>query len=100
MIGGSSTGVAYGDGSLWLVGGAEVLRVDPRSGRTLHRFAASADWLVFADGALWAASQDGFVWKIDPVENRIMVHAKLPSPPGHLAGGGRLVWAPIIGEDS
>src|SRR5207237_668765 len=35
-IGGSSRGIAYGAGSLWLGGGAEVLRVDPRTGRTLH----------------------------------------------------------------
>ena len=30
-IGGSSIGIAYGAGSLWLVGGGEVVRVDPRT---------------------------------------------------------------------
>ena len=99
-IGGSSVGIAYGDGSLWLVGGAEVLRVNPQSGRTLHRFPASADWLVFADGALWAASTDGLVWKIDPVENRITVHAKLHPWLSDLAVGGGFVWASIVGENA
>jgi ABC-type transport system substrate-binding protein len=99
-IGGSSIGIAYGAGSLWLVGGATVVRIDPRNGRTLHEFAATADWLVFAGGALWAASQDGSVWKIDPVENRITVHTKLHPWLSDVAVGGGFVWVSIVGENA
>ena len=57
-IGGSSIGIAYGAGSLWLVGGVEVVRVDPRSGRTLHHFpAACGSGSLYADGAVWAAGR-------------------------------------------
>jgi ABC-type transport system substrate-binding protein len=98
-IGGSSTGIAYGAGSLWLVGGGDVLRVDPRSGKTLRRFPADADLLAYGDGAVWVASGAGDVWKIDPVGNAIVVHAKLHSYLGDLAVGGGSVWVSILGED-
>ena len=98
-IGGSSIGVAYGAGSLWLVGGADVIRVDPRSGRTLRHYSASADVLVYADGAVWAASSDGSVWKIDPVGNVIVAHAKLHPVLGDLTVGGGSVWVSILGEN-
>ena len=96
---GSSIGVAYGAGSLWLVGGGDVVRVDPRTGRTLHHFPADADLLVVADGAVWAASTDGSVWKIDPVGNAIVAHAKLHPVVSDLAVGGGSVWVSILGED-
>jgi ABC-type transport system substrate-binding protein len=98
-IGGSSVGIAFGAGSLWLIGGGDVVRVDPGSGRTLHHYSANADWLVSADGAVWAASTDGSVWKIDPIGNAITVHAKLHSYVSDLAVGGGSVWVSILGED-
>ncbi len=98
-IGGSSIGIAYGAGSLWVVGGGDVVRVDPRSGRTLHHFPANADWLVYGDGAVWAASTNGSVWKVDPVDNTMDVHAKLHSYVSDLAVGGGSVWVSILGED-
>jgi ABC-type transport system substrate-binding protein len=98
-IGGSSIGVAYGAGSLWLVGGGDVVRVDPLSGRTLHDYRASADLLVYAAGAVWASSTDGSVWKIDPVGNVIVAHAKLHPVVGDLAVGNGSVWVSILGEN-
>ncbi len=98
-IGGSSIGVAFGAGSLWLVGGGDVVRVDPRTGRTLHHYSASADLLVYAGGAVWAASTDGSVWKIDPVGNVIVAHAKLHPVVGDLTVGGGAVWVSILGEN-
>jgi serine/threonine-protein kinase len=98
-IGGSSIGVAYGAGSLWLVGGGDVVRVDPRSGRILHHYSANADWLVYADGGVWAASTDGSVWKIDPVGNAIVAHVKLHPVIGDLTVGGGSVWVSVLGEN-
>ena len=98
-IGGSSIGIAYGAGSLWLVGGGEVVRVDPRSGRILHHFPASADLLVYADGALWAASAGGSIWKIDPIGQAIAAHTKLHPYVSDLAVGGGSVWVSVVGEN-
>ena len=47
-------GLAFGAGSLWLTLGSDVARVDPESGRVLHRFPTGSRWLVFADRAIWA----------------------------------------------
>jgi ABC-type transport system substrate-binding protein len=97
---GSSVGIAYGFGSLWLVGGAEVLRVDPRSGRTLHRFPIVADWLAAGGSAVWAASSDGSVWKLDPVANAITARTKLHGWLSDVAVGNGSVWVSIVGEDA
>src|SRR5262249_36934211 len=89
-------GVAYADGSLWLSRGNGVVRVDSRTGRVLHRFAAQARWLLFAEGAIWAADPgSGRVWKIDPATNRIL-HQRLHGWLSDLAVGGGSVWAPIV----
>jgi tRNA A-37 threonylcarbamoyl transferase component Bud32 len=96
--GGVNTGAAaYGDGSLWLAHGANVVRADPRTGRVLHRFAAASRWLVFADGAIWAGEPgSGRVWKIDPVANKVVHQVKLHGWLSDLAVGGGSVWAPIV----
>ncbi|HKD32199.1 MAG TPA: ABC transporter substrate-binding protein [Gaiellaceae bacterium] len=89
-------GAAYADGSLWLARGNGVVRVDPRTGRVLRRFPTASRWLVFADGAIWAAEPgSGRVWKIDPGSNRI-VKAKLHGWLSGLAVGGGSVWAPVL----
>jgi tRNA A-37 threonylcarbamoyl transferase component Bud32 len=95
--GGVGPGIAYGAGSLWLAHGSEVVRVDPRTGKILHRLTATSWWLVFADGAVWAATAgDGRVWKIDPVENRIAARTKLHGWLSDLAVGGGSVWASVM----
>jgi Protein kinase domain/Bacterial extracellular solute-binding proteins, family 5 Middle len=98
-IGGSSIGVTYGAGSLWLIGGGDVVRVDPKSGKTLHHYPANADLLAFGDGAVWVAGTSGDVWKIDPVGNAVTVHAKLHAYLSDLEVGGGSVWVSILGED-
>jgi tRNA A-37 threonylcarbamoyl transferase component Bud32 len=96
--GGVNTGAAaYADGSLWLAHGDHVVRADPRTGRVLHRFRAPSRWLVFADGSIWAGEPgSGRVWKIDPVGDKIVQHAKLHGWLSDLAVGGGSVWAPIL----
>lgn len=59
-------GVAIGDGSVWVsrdVGGGQIVRLDPSSGRVQHRFDAVTAHLqfAFADGSLWAADDDGLI---------------------------------------
>ncbi len=96
--GGANTGgVAYGDGTLWLAQDRGVARLDPRTVRVVHRFHAPARLLVFADGAVWAATPgDGRVTKIDPVENRIAARTKLHGWLSDLAVGGGSVWTSIL----
>jgi serine/threonine protein kinase/streptogramin lyase len=92
---GIGPGIAYGAGSLWLAHGSDVLRVDPRTGRILHRFPVASWWLAFADGAVWAAtSNSGIVSRIDPLDNRI-VRAKLHGWLSDLSVGGGSVWVSI-----
>jgi ABC-type transport system substrate-binding protein/tRNA A-37 threonylcarbamoyl transferase component Bud32 len=90
-------GLAYGADSLWLTLGADVARVDPESGRVLDRFPTGSRWLVFADGAVWAVRpENGFVTKIDPVENRITAQTKLHGWASDVAVGGGFVWVSVI----
>ncbi|MEA2466958.1 MAG: hypothetical protein QOJ57_1084, partial [Thermoleophilaceae bacterium] len=95
-------GIAAGAGSVWLARGAEVVRVDARSGRALHRFSLpiTATLVAFAHGRLWAASsENGQVEEIDPATNRIAARAKLHGWVSALAIGGGSVWATVVPDD-
>jgi ABC-type transport system substrate-binding protein/tRNA A-37 threonylcarbamoyl transferase component Bud32 len=94
--GGIGPGIAYGAGSLWLAQGSDVLRVDPRTGHVTHRYPAGSWWLVFADGAVWAAtSNTGVVSKIDPIDNKVVARTKLHGWLSDLSVGGGSVWVSI-----
>jgi ABC-type transport system substrate-binding protein/tRNA A-37 threonylcarbamoyl transferase component Bud32 len=94
--GGIGPGIAYGAGSLWLAHGSDVLRVDPRTGHVSHRYPAESWWLVFADGAVWAAtSNTGVVSKIDPIDNKVVARTKLHGWLSDLSVGGGSVWVSI-----
>jgi len=94
-------GLAFGAGSLWLTLGSDVARVDPKSGRVLHRFPTGSRWLVFADGAVWAVRpENGLVTKIDPVENRITAQTKLHGWASDVAVGGGFVWVSVIPDSA
>jgi len=98
----SPAGIAVGAGSLWIARGAQVARVDPRTGRVLHRFPApvTSNWVVFDAGTVWAASGDsGSVIKIDPVTNRITSRAHLHGWITDLAVGEGFVWVPVVPAD-
>jgi ABC-type transport system substrate-binding protein/tRNA A-37 threonylcarbamoyl transferase component Bud32 len=94
--GGVGPGIAYGAGSLWLAHGSDVLRVNPRTGQVMHRYPAGSWWLVFADGAVWAAtSNTGVVSKIDPIDNRVVARTKLHGWLSDLSVGGGSVWVSL-----
>jgi ABC-type transport system substrate-binding protein len=99
--GGQSEGdIAYGAGSLWLVSGNGVIRVDPNTGDIVQGFPVtgiSGMRLVFADGALYAARQgNGLVVKVDPDANRITHHEALHGWVSDLAVGGGSVWVSTV----
>jgi predicted Ser/Thr protein kinase len=95
-------GIAYGAGSLWLATNGAVLRVDPRTGRTLRSYPqVPARWLEFADGFVFAANpSSGRVTKIDPVENRPVAHTILHPWITDLAVGGSFVWVSVTPDDA
>ena len=95
--GANADGVVYVHGSLWISRGSTVVRVDPRTGRVLHRIAAPSRYLVSADGAIWAGNPaTGQIWKIDPVASRVVHSQKLHGWLSGLAVGDGSLWAPII----
>ena len=96
------SGIAAGAGSVWLARGAEVVRVDARSGRVQHRFAlpVTATLLQFAGGDLWAASsENGVVEKIDPAANRIVARATLHGWLSAMTVTGGSVWVTAVPDD-
>ena len=96
------TGIAAGARSVWVARGAEVVRVDARTGRVQRRFPLplTATLLTFADGDLWAASsENGVVEKIDPASNRIVARAKLHGWISAMTVAGGSVWAAVTPDD-
>jgi ABC-type oligopeptide transport system substrate-binding subunit len=102
LAGDGGTGIAYGNGSLWLARAPGIVRVDPRSGRIVGRITTSGQpgatrWLVFADGALWMVRADnGLVVKVDPDTNRVVRKTQLHGFASDLAVRGGLVWVSIV----
>jgi ABC-type transport system substrate-binding protein/tRNA A-37 threonylcarbamoyl transferase component Bud32 len=96
----SEGGAVFGAGSLWLSSGNGIVRVDPRTGRILHRFpvpGVSTMLIAFADGAVFAARQgNGTVVKIDPVANVVTHRTPLHGWVSDLAVGGGSAWASIV----
>ena len=102
VAGGNGIGIAYGDGSLWLAQGADVARVDPRTGRVLRRIVErpgqvnGAELLTFAEGFLWGARpSDGIVRKFDPVAGAVVAKTTLHGWVGDIAVGGGEVWVSV-----
>jgi ABC-type transport system substrate-binding protein/tRNA A-37 threonylcarbamoyl transferase component Bud32 len=98
--GGNGGGIAFGDGSVWLAQGLDIARIDPRTGKVVHRIPDTPgqpnqeSWLAFANGDLWyAQASAGIVDKIDPVTNRRVVRGGLNGWLSDLAVGGGYVYA-------
>jgi DNA-binding beta-propeller fold protein YncE len=76
-IGGAPTGLAVGDGSVWVAdyGAHRMVRLDPSRNRVIARIPldGSPYDAAFGHGALWVSSFDRqHVWRIDPATNRVV----------------------------
>jgi DNA-binding SARP family transcriptional activator len=90
------SGVAIGAGSVWVAQGEQrVVRIDPRSGRTLARVRAPGAWaLAGTDDAVWVSGgNSGVLYRIDPVANAVVTRVPLDPPLCCVAVGGGYVWA-------
>jgi DNA-binding SARP family transcriptional activator/ABC-type transport system substrate-binding protein len=93
---GITEGVAVGAGSVWVsrdVGRGQIVRLDPVTGRVLHRFdnMITHNQLAFGDGSLWVADESG-VARIDPKTN-LVTHVHGISGSTSVAAGGGFGWA-------
>jgi hypothetical protein len=99
----SATGIAYGEGSVWLLGVDDrIVRLDPASGRVLRtirlqptlkrvRSFIESWWLAYDDGALWTTlPNDAGVARIDTTTGaaRYLDLSRFGTPFGVAAGGG------------
>jgi len=107
-LGITPTGVAVGDGSIWIVGSTprddEVLRIDPADGHVMatRRFPASAhiDSIAFGHGAVWVVSSTrSTLYRIDPRSTRIrrVVVADSRAARPEIIDG--YVWVRVAGEN-
>jgi DNA-binding SARP family transcriptional activator/ABC-type transport system substrate-binding protein len=90
------TGVTVAAGSVWVAQGEErVLRLDPRSGRTVARIGApGATALAGADDAVWlSGGGTGVLYRIDPIVNAVVTRVPLDPYLCCVAIGGGYVWA-------
>ena len=89
-------GLAVAAGSVWVSQGEQrVLRVDPRSGRTLARIRApGAGSLAATDEAVWVSGGDrGAIYRIDPATDTVVTRVALDPFVCCVALGGGYVWA-------
>ena len=90
------SGVAIAAGSIWITQGEErVLRIDPRSGRTVAAIKTpGAVALAATDDAVWVSGGDsGRLYKIDPIANAVVTRVPLDPYLCCVAVGGGYVWA-------
>ena len=92
---GGAAGVSVGAGSVWVAqGNSRVLRIEPRTGRVLHRFDVPyASDVVQGDGKAWVVSSlSGIVRRIDPATNQITGSVRVRPEICCAAVGGGFVW--------
>ena len=92
---GGGGGVSVGAGSVWVAQGeSHVLRINPRTGRVVHRFdVPNASDVVHGDGKAWLVSSiDGIVRRVDPATNQITGSVRVQPEICCAAVGGGFVW--------
>jgi YVTN family beta-propeller protein len=97
-VGDSPTGVAVGEGAVWVAntGDETVTRIDPRTGRREGRpipVGEDPRAIAAGGGAVWVANfGDGTVSRIDPRTNRAGAPISVGRGPSDVAVGGGVVW--------
>jgi YVTN family beta-propeller protein len=123
------TGVALGDGSVWVCDlsrlsarrlaspqgtqgnwpggpdytGGDVQRIDPRTGRILARIRAGGAPAAIAvgEGSVWVTNNlDDTVTEIDPQTNRVTAEVSVGDSPTGIATGSGAVWVANSGDDT
>ena len=92
---GGAGGVSVGAGSVWVAQGeSRVLRIEPRTGRVVHRFPVpDASDVVHGDGEAWVVSRlSGVARRIDPATNQITASVRVRPEICCAAVGGGFVW--------
>src|SRR5439155_22908185 len=86
-------GVAYADGSVWVLSTNSLVRIDPGSGRILATSDTGGERLVTGAGALWVLqSVDGVLSKVDPQSGRTVQDISLSGTPSAVAIGFGAAW--------
>ena len=92
---GGAGGVSVGAGSVWVAQGeSRVLRIEPRTGRVVHRFDVPyASDVVQGDGKAWVVSSgSGIVRRVDPATDQITGSVRVRPEICCAAVGGGFVW--------
>jgi streptogramin lyase len=89
--------LAVGGGGLWVAdnANARVVHLDPRSGRPAGRPIAvgrGPESICVGEGAVWVASGDDTVTRIDPATERARPVRVRVADPGGIAAGAGSVW--------
>jgi YVTN family beta-propeller protein len=96
-VGASPSGVAVGDGSVWVTNADDhtVARIDPvtRQVRQTIPVGSAPTGIAFGDGAVWVANNlDGTVSRIDPQLDRVVLNIVVGTAPTGVAFGEGAVW--------
>lgn len=91
------TGIAIGDGALWVAGrsGHTITRVGLASGKVLARFPTpeSPRYVAVGGGAVWAASNESpTIWRINPATNKVVAAVTLTDTPNGVVATATGVW--------
>ena len=97
-VGPSPTGIAFGDGAIWVTNAddATVSRIDPVSNVVTDTIDVGIGprGITFGAGAVWVTSQHdgGTVYRIDPAANSVTDRIDVGGTPRGIAFGDGAVW--------
>lgn len=100
-IGMTASGIAVGEGAVWITNGAEVLRIDPLTNSIAARIelGVRAKEITTGGGSVWlTAGDDATLTRIDPATDRVVRTVELGVRPFGLAFGGGYVWVKLDQE--